>query len=280
MQTRFDNQVVWITGGGSGIGEALAYEFGKQGASVAISGRRSERLDAVVRRLQASGTEALAIPCDVTDEPAVLSAVRTIIDHFGRLDVAVANAGFGVTGGVETHDLDTWRRQFEVNVFGAATTVRAALPALKATQGRLVLVASIASLIYYPKGGLYAASKAALRAMGLTLSLELSGSGVSCTTIHPGFVESEIGQVDNAGRFDSSRRDMRPEALMWTAERAAKVMVNAIFKRRREFVFTWHGLALTWLARHVPWLTHLVASGRFVTARTRELEKVRRDTDE
>ena len=120
---RFEDQVVWITGGGSGIGEALAHEFARQGARVAVSGRRLERLQTVAERLRASGADALPVKCDVTDEASVHAAVERIIEHFGGIDVAVANAGFGVTGGLATHDLETWRRQFEVNVFGAATTV-------------------------------------------------------------------------------------------------------------------------------------------------------------
>ena len=85
----------------------------------------------------------------------------------------------------------------------------------------MVLIGSVASFIYTEKSGAYCASKAAVHAIGNTLSLELIGTGVSCTTIHPGFVESEIAQVDNQGVFDPSRPDPRPAQLMWSSERAA-----------------------------------------------------------
>ena len=84
------------------------------------------------------------------------------------------------------------------------------------------------------------------------------GSGVSCTTIHPGFVESEIAQVDNEGRHDPSRKDPRPAKLMWSAEKAAKAMVGALHRRDREHVFTGHGKLAGFVGRHMPGVAHLL----------------------
>ena len=141
-----------------------------------------------------------------------------IIRELGQLDIAVANAGYSVAGRFEKLSTADWRRQFDVNVVGTATTVRAALPHLRETKGRVVLVASVMGFMTTPGQGAYAASKFAVRAMGLTLSQELHDSGVNCTTINTGFVESEIAQVDNSGKFDSGRKDRRPAKLMWPAE--------------------------------------------------------------
>lgn len=258
----FENKIVWVTGGGSGIGEALAMEFAKQGAKVVISGRRKERLDAVVANIgQEHGQgRGLALPLDVTDEAAVYAAVQEIQSHFGGLDVAVANAGFGVAGRIEKLTAEDWRRQFDVNVVGLTTTVRAALPLLRESGGRVALLGSVMSQLTMPGNGAYASSKYAVRAIGQTLSMELAGSGVSCTTLHPGFVESEIGQVDNDGVFDEERRDPRPQRFMWTSARAAKVCVQAIASRKREFVFTGHGRVAAFLGRHFPSLNHLVGA--------------------
>ncbi|MEZ4382322.1 MAG: SDR family NAD(P)-dependent oxidoreductase [Nannocystaceae bacterium] len=255
---RFRDHVVWITGGGSGLGRALAVEFARQGADVAVSGRREERLAEVVAAIEAEGRRGLAVPCDVTDDDAVALAVAAVIEAFGKLDVAVANAGFAVAGKIEVLPIDAWRRQFDTNVFGLVSTVRHALPALRASGGRLALVASVAGMLPTPKTGPYSASKYAVRAIGQTLAMELHGSGVSCTTIHPGFVASEIAQVDNAGHFDASREDRRPGKLMWSAEAAARVMVRAIAKRRREYTFTGHGKFGGFLGRHAPGLAHLL----------------------
>lgn len=255
---RFRDHVVWITGGGSGLGRALAVEFARQGADVAVSGRRADRLAEVVAAIEAEGRRGLAVACDVTDDDAVAAAVTTVVERFGKLDVAVANAGFAVAGKIEVLPIDAWRRQFETNVFGLVSTVRHALPALRATGGRMALVASVAGMLPTPKTGAYSASKYAVRAIGQTLAMELHGSGVSCTTIHPGFVASEIAQVDNDGRFDASRKDRRPHKLMWSAEAAAKVITRAIARRKREYTFTGHGKFGGFLGRHAPGLVHLL----------------------
>ena len=88
------------------------------------------------------------------------------------------------------------------------------------------------------------------------LAQELHGSGVSCTTIYPGFVESEIAQVGADGRFDPARVDKRPKKMMWTGDKAAKVIWAAVMKRKREFVFTGHGKLGAFMGRHFPGFVH------------------------
>jgi len=256
MAKRFENQVVWITGGGSGIGRALALAFASEGATVAVSGRREERLQEVVQELEAHGAKGLAVRCDVADEASVAETVQKVVRTFGGLDVAVANAGFSVAGRIEKLSAADWRRQLDVNVIGAAMTARYALPHLRKRKGRMVLVGSVSSMLSTPGFGAYSASKYAVRAIGQALAVELHGSGVTCTTIHPGYIESEIAQVDNQGRFDSSREDRRPKNLMWPTDRAARVMVGAIARRKREYTFTGHGKAGAFAGRHMPSLVH------------------------
>ncbi len=261
MAQRFSDQVVWITGGGSGIGRATALRFGAEGAKVAISGRRRERLEAVAAEISAAGGRGAAVPCDVSDDDQLDAAVADILDRWGRLDVALANAGYSVGGKVASLDRQTWQRQLEINVVSAAMTVRVALPALRETRGRLGLVGSVAGFICAPGMGAYSASKYAIRALGATLSVELHGSGVSCTTVHPGYVASEIAQVDNAGTFIADRVDKRPSKLLWPADKAAGVIVNALYRRRREVVFTGHGKVGAFVGQHLPGLAHVVMRG-------------------
>jgi NAD(P)-dependent dehydrogenase (short-subunit alcohol dehydrogenase family) len=257
MAKRFDQKVVWITGGGSGIGRAMAVEFAREGAAVAVSGRREERLADAVGAIEAAGGVGLPVRCDVTDEASVAEATQTIVRELGGIDVAVANAGFAVAGRIEKLSAADWRRQLDTNVIGAAMVARYAIPHLRERKGRIALVGSIASMVAVPGIGAYTASKYAVRAIGLTLSAELHGSGVSCTTLHPGYVESEIDQVDNQGRFNPDREDRRPKRLMWPADRAARVMVDAIAKRKREYTFTGHGKVGAFAGRHLPGLVHL-----------------------
>jgi NAD(P)-dependent dehydrogenase (short-subunit alcohol dehydrogenase family) len=258
MRRSFEDRVVWITGGGSGIGRALALEMAARGAVVVVSGRREGPLSEVVDAIRGLGGRAQAVVCDVTDEGSVASAVEAIVRGHGGLDVAVANAGFSVAGRIERLSAEDWRRQFETNVVGLAVTARHALPALRERRGRLVLVGSVAGLVCAPGVGAYHASKHAVRAIGQTLAMETHGSGVTVTTIHPGFVESDIARTDNEGHFDAARPDPRPALLMWKAERAARVMADAIHARRREYVFTGHGRFAAWMGRHAPDVVHLL----------------------
>ncbi len=259
MPQDFVGKVVWITGASAGLGRALALEFAHRGADLALSARRRDRLDELVTTITAMGRTCAAFPCDVTSDASVATTVDEILAQFqGRLDVAVANAGFGVTGRLEHLTDADLRRQFDTNVFGLMSTARYALPALRRTKGRLALVSSVAGLIASPRSGAYTASKFAVRALGLTLAQELHGTGVTCTLLNPGFVATEIAQVDNQGHFDGSRPDKRPARLMWTAEAAARVMVTAIRRRCREYTFTAHGKFGAFMGQHFPGIVHLL----------------------
>ena len=134
--------VVWITGASSGIGKAMAFEWARLRYKVALSSRRKELLDKVADEINHSGGEALAVPCDITDENAIENAVQQIMTTWGRLDIVVANAGFGVFGSIEKLTAKDWNRQLQGNVTGLALTVKYALPHLKQNNGRIGLVGS------------------------------------------------------------------------------------------------------------------------------------------
>jgi len=256
----FKDKVVWITGASSGLGKYMAYEFARNGAILAISARRKEQLEEVSAQVQTLGSTCLIVPCDVLVESQLEAAVQTIVKEFGRLDVAVANAGYGVVGKIKNLSAKEWRRQMDVNVTGLALTYKYAFPYLKETKGRVALIGSVAAYVPNPGVGAYGASKAAVRSIGQTLQVELKGTGVSCTVIHPGFVESDIAKVDNAGVFHPENPDPRPAQLMWPTDKAAKVMVRSIAKRRRSFVFTGHGKVLAFIGQHFPGLARWVVS--------------------
>lgn len=253
-------RVVWITGASSGIGKAMAFEWARLGFKVVLSARRKELLDSVAVEIKNSGGEALVVPVDIMEEKSIEAAVQSIIDNWGRLDVAVANAGFGVFGSIDTLTAKDWNRQLQGNVTGLALTVKYALPYLKKNQGRIGLVGSVGAYLPNLNVGAYGASKAAVHSIGLTLQVELMGTGVSCTTIHPGFVVSEIARVDNDGQWHPERTDPRPAKLMWPTDKAAKVMVSAILRRKRVYIFTTHGKIIVWLQRWFPGIVRKIVS--------------------
>lgn len=249
---KFENQIIWITGASSGIGRQLAKEFALEGAKVAVSARRQDLLEILVKEINEAGGNSKAFFCDVENEESIKTCVNEVIKAFGQLDVAIANAGCGVMGKIEQLTAKDWERQFSINVIGLALTAKYALPELRNSKGRLVLVGSIAAFVPNPNLGAYGASKAAVQNIGETLQSELRGNGVSCTTIHPGFVDSNITRVDNAGNFNAGANDPRPSNLMWPTEKAAKVMLRAIHKRKPMYVFTGHGKVIYGISRIIP----------------------------
>ena len=258
--TNIKENVVWITGASSGIGKAMAFEWARLGYKVVLSARRKELLEEIAIEIKNSGGEALVVPVDILEEKSIENAVQSIITTWGRLDVAVANAGFGVFGSIDQLTAKDWNRQLQGNVTGLALTVKYALPYLKKNLGRIGLVGSVGAYLPSPNVGAYGASKAAVHSIGLTLQVELMGTGVSCTTIHPGFVVSEIAKIDNEGVWHPERPDPRPANLMWSTDKAAKVMVNAVIKRKRIYIFTTHGIVFVWLQRWFPGLVRTIVS--------------------
>ncbi|EKB51246.1 SDR family NAD(P)-dependent oxidoreductase [Cecembia lonarensis] len=251
-------QVVWITGASSGIGREMALQYGAKNYAVAVSARRMDLLDALVKEIVKQGGDAFAVFCDVTDESSIQRAISQIVDQYGKIDIAVANAGGGVIEFLENLSREEWTRQLAINVIGLAMTVKYVLPELKKTKGRLVLIGSIAAYIPNPYLSAYGASKAAVHNIGESLQVELLGTGVTCTTIHPGFVDSNITRVDNKGHFNPNAKDPRPSNLMWPTDKAVKDMIRAIDKRKKLAVITGHGKVFVFLGRFFPRLARVM----------------------
>ncbi len=245
---------VLITGASSGIGAALAREYDKRGARVAILARRKDRLEKLAKELH----DAKPIECDVTSDASVQSAVREALAAFGDLDVVIANAGIGIMGSIEELSIDDYKRQFETNVFGVLRTVKASLGSLKRTSGRIGLVGSVSGFLSLPQTSAYSMSKFAVRALAEALGAELANDGVSVTHIAPGFVESEIRKVDNSGQVHADRRDPIPPFLIMSNERAALEIADAVQGRRPEVVVTNHGKAAMFVATRFPRTVHSV----------------------
>jgi short-subunit dehydrogenase len=255
---------VLVTGASSGIGAAVARELARHGANLVLAARRRERLDALAAELGAR-VRALAVEVDVTRDGAVEEAVAAAERELGGLDIAIANAGFAVTGRVERLALEDYRRQLETNVFGVLRTIYAALPAVRRTRGQLVLMGSVSGHVPMPGLSPYTMSKFAVRALAETLHDELAGEGVGVTLLSPGFVVSDIGRVDNQGRVHERDASRVPSRLLMPTDEAARQIVAAIETRKREAVITGHGRLGVFVYRHAPWLVH--AAVRLAEAR-------------
>ncbi|MBE1461045.1 SDR family oxidoreductase [Kibdelosporangium phytohabitans] len=173
-----------ITGGASGIGAAVARHLLDRGYRVAVTGRDEARLAAF-----AAGTPALTIPGDAADWDCVRDAVAATEDRFGRLDAVVANAGYATHDDIEHGDPHGWRDMVLTNVLGPVLLIKAALPALKRTRGRIVLVGSVAGLIHTP-GNIYGATKWAVTGLAENTRLQVTEYGVGVTLVSPGAVDT------------------------------------------------------------------------------------------
>ncbi|HEU4411458.1 MAG TPA: SDR family NAD(P)-dependent oxidoreductase [Polyangiaceae bacterium] len=255
-----------VTGASSGIGEAIAREYVRRGFRVALLARRLDRLEALAAEL---GPAALALACDVARDGELERAVGAALDRFGRLDVAVANAGVGGPSTFARSTLDDYRRVFETNVFGVLRTARACLGPLRQARGRFAVVGSVNGYVSLPGTSAYCASKHAVRSLAESLALEWRDEGVSVTHIAPGFVASEIRLMGSDGAPIEGAKDPVPAWLIMRAEVAARQAADAIEARRREAVITLHGKAVASLARHAPALVHAILrrAGRRINTR-------------
>ncbi len=275
MRTYFRDHSVLITGASAGIGAALAIAFGAQGAKVSLCARRKERLHEIAEQVENAGGTALALSCDVTRQEVIREATEKTVAAFGGLDVAIANAGFGVSGLLEDLSVEDYRRQFETNFFGVLNTIYATLPYLKQSQGRLVVISSVLGRVASPSSSAYCSSKFALCGLSDALYYELREQGVSVTCIEPGLIATEFRQVDNKGQYHPEAEDPAPRWLRVSPERAARSMLRAIYHRRPEAVITNHGKLIVWLARHFPRALRM-AAGYAVRGRLKKLEQHRR----
>jgi|HubBroStandDraft_1064217.scaffolds.fasta_scaffold51840_3 short-subunit dehydrogenase len=245
---RFDGQVVLITGASSGIGEGLAREFALEGAHTVLVARRVERIEALAAELTTGNRRALAVEGDVTRDGDLERAVALARGEFGRLDVAVANAGILVRGGIFDLTLEDYRKHLETNTFGAIRTVIATLPALRETRGRMVLIGSLLGMVSVPGDTPYCVSKFALNGLSDGLRHELAPYGIGVTQVLSGLVRTEIYSHTPLHRPP-------PKWIEWialTPEQAARQIVSATHRRKRCYILPWPTRVAIFMQRHFP----------------------------
>ncbi|MFF7250231.1 SDR family oxidoreductase [Embleya sp. NPDC008237] len=227
--------VTFVTGGSSGIGAETVRRLLAAGHRVAATGRSEAKLAALADQADRLGTggRLLTFAGDAADWDEVSAAVGETVRVFGRLDNAIANAGFAVDGNIETGDPAQWRDMVLTNVLGPALLVRAALPALKESQGRIVLVGSVAGFKNTP-GNMYSATKWAVTGLAENVRMLVTGYGVGTTLIAPGrvltpFWDERPGGAAAAGPMISAEQLV--DSVMWAIGQPAGVDVNTLVVR-------------------------------------------------
>lgn len=207
-----DGRRVLITGGGRGIGRAVALAFAREGARVGVAARTLPELEAVAREC---GGGAVAVPLDVTDEAACAAAVQRVERELGGLDVLVNNAGIAASHKFTELDTATWRRIMAVDLDGPYFMTRAAVPGMLARgAGAVIAIASISSKIGAPYISAYTAAKHGLLGLMRALSAEYAGRGLTFNCVCPGYVDTPMTESSIANimaRTGRSREDaIRP----------------------------------------------------------------------
>jgi NAD(P)-dependent dehydrogenase (short-subunit alcohol dehydrogenase family) len=197
---RLQDRVALVTGGGRGIGRAIALAFAREGADIAVVARTGPEVEAVAAEARALGRKALALPGDVTDRGQVDAMVRATGDALGPVQILVNNAGLAVSAKVADTDDALWARHLAVNVTAAFYASRAVLPAMtEARWGRIVNIASTAARQGFPYVAAYVASKHALLGLTRALAAEVVSAGITVNAICPGYAATEL-------TWDSARR--------------------------------------------------------------------------
>lgn len=224
-----------ITGASSGIGLAAALTCAKAGMPVALAARRTDRLNDAVRQITGAGGKAIAVACDVTKPEDCNRLVAETIRAFGSIYSIFANAGYGIEARADTITDQQLRDIFETNFFGTIFTIRPALEAMKkAGAGHVLICSSAGSKIGVPLMSAYTASKAMQDHVGRAMRLELEGTGIHVSTIHPIGTHTEFSKVLVEHSEGRKRQSETPKHRKQTVEHVAATIVRCLEKPRGE----------------------------------------------
>jgi NAD(P)-dependent dehydrogenase (short-subunit alcohol dehydrogenase family) len=275
----YQGAVAVVTGGASGIGQALSEALAKRGAVVIIADRQGERAESVAAGIRANGGSASVTELDVVDFPALQQLLMDVERTHGRLDYLFNNAGIGVGGEVRHYQIDDWNRVFDVNLHGVTNGIQAAYPLmLRQGFGHIVNTASMAGLVPSPWTTSYSAAKHAVVGLSMALRVEAAPSGVRVSVLCPGVVRTPI--LENCGKFGRMVQPIAEERMreyfdrlrpMDPAKFADKVL-RAIARNRAIIIYPRWWRISWWLYRLSPWLTEWLTRKAFAAAK-RNLEQ-------
>jgi butyryl-CoA dehydrogenase len=239
----FDGKVVAITGAGSGIGRALAIEFARRRAEVALSDIDEVGLAETVGRCEGTGVKVTSERVDVADRAAVEAWAGRVVEAHGKVNVIVNNAGVAVASTIESVSYEDFEWLMNINFWGVVHGTKAFLPYLRASgEGHVVNISSVFGLVSVPTQAVYNSAKFAVRGFtdALRMELEIDGAPVSCTTIHPGGIKTNIARnarvdgelAEAAGGVDDAISSFDKLAIT-SPEKAARQIIAAVEKDRR-----------------------------------------------
>jgi short-subunit dehydrogenase len=233
---RLNGKVVVVTGASMGIGEAIAKLFVQEGAQVVLSSRDLDRVEAARQRIGIPD-RTVAIACDVADPTQSAALVQSTLARFGRIDIWINNAGFGVVDSLERMDMTACRRMFDTNLFGAIQCMQQVIPVMRQQgSGSIINISSVAGFIGVPYMAAYGATKHALNCISKATRAELAGTGVHILNVCPGFVATNFSE--NAIR-GTDRKKMGGGGRGISAQQVAQATLRGYLSGRREVIVPW-----------------------------------------
>ncbi|NPA34860.1 MAG: SDR family oxidoreductase [Chlorobi bacterium] len=267
------SKTIVVTGSTSGIGRAIAFEFGRHGWNVVINGRRQEAIDETVETLEKQGIRAVGVKADVSNEEKAKHLIEEAVKHFGQIDCLVNNAGISMRALFEDAGPEIIRKIMDINFFGTIYCTYYALPHLRKTKGTIVGISSIAGYVGLPARTGYSASKFAMNGYLESLRIELKPTGVNVIIVSPGFTATAIryraltekGTAQETTPIDEKKAD-RPENV-------AKAVYEAVIKRKREVILTGEGKLTVLFKKCFPSILERLVFKRFVKEPDSPLKK-------
>jgi dehydrogenase/reductase SDR family protein 7B len=252
---KFENKVVWITGASSGIGEALAYEFTREGAKTILSSNEAEELQRVKNRCEEMGGESFVLFLDMLDSMALEGSVKIAVERFGGIDILINNAGISHRSVVNETDVEFDRKIMEIDFFSYVILSKNILSyMLKKGGGHIAVTSSITGLFGFPLRSAYAAAKHAVKGYFETMGIELRDKNIFVTIAYPGRIRTNIS-------FRALTRDGKEQgkidkglAAGMPVEKCAKKYMHAIYKKKRSVLIGGKELLMVYIRRFFPCL--------------------------
>ncbi len=251
MSMKLRGKVAVVTGASMGIGEAIAELFAREGATVVLCSRDQGRCE-VARQRIGNLDRTLAIACDVRNREQMDALVQFVSGRFGRIDIWVNNAGFGLLDSLQAVKMEDVQAVLEVNLFGALQSMQAVLPGMKRQgSGTIVNISSVAGHIAVPYMAAYSAGKSALNTLSYAARMEFRGTGVSVVNVCPGYIATDFGKHAVQG---SQGRSISGSARRVPPERVARAVLKGYLKNRREIIVPWQYWLVVAIYKRCPWL--------------------------
>jgi short-subunit dehydrogenase len=238
LNTYFNQKVVWITGASSGIGEALALELSKAGASLVLTARRPEELQRVKQSTGLPDERVMVLPLDVTKFELANEKAAEIINRFGRIDIMVHNAGISQRSFVRDTTLDVYQRIMDVDFFSTVALTKAVLPYMSQQKsGQFIVISSVAGKVGTPMRSGYNAAKHALHGFYDSLRAEVFEDNIRVTVVCPGYIKTNVSMnaLDSQGR-KYGQMDINQEKGMPADICARKILNAAVHDQKEVFI--------------------------------------------